>query len=93
MAAAWHSSASPIAARSAFAFLQSAGAAGYGAPVVNGVAQGAVAMGEALKLLVDRAKAREAGKGEREEEIDEAKATEGGGAGASLDEQHSSDSS
>ena len=50
LAATVQSGAAPIAARSAFAVCQSAGAAGYGLAIVNGIAQGAIAAGTALKL-------------------------------------------
>ena len=46
-AAAWQASIGPVAARGLFATLQSAGAMGYGAPIVNGVVQ---AVGGALAL-------------------------------------------
>lgn len=55
MATAVHSAIGPVAARSVFATLQSAGAGGYGLPIVNGIAQGAIAAGAALKLATYKA--------------------------------------
>ena len=49
-AAAAQSAARQVAARSLFATLQSAGAAGYGLPIINGAVQGSIAAGQALHV-------------------------------------------
>ena len=55
LAAAWQANAGPIAVGSVFAGLQSAGAAGYGLSIVNGVVQGGAAIAEVVIIAIEAA--------------------------------------